>query len=227
MNKETVSDLIDLASTSFTVVPENPVPVLEHSKSPPVLPGLLRTLGSSANSPKERQTDDFYATDPLAASLLLGVEEFSGKIWECACGQGDLSKVFEHAGYDVLSTDLVYRGYGCRDSVDFLSYEGASFDGDIVTNPPYKHAAEFIEKALSMVTEGHKVAMFLKLLFLEGKTRKELFKKYPPRTVYVMSGRIRCAKDGDFDKYRQSAVAYAWYVWEKGYTGDPAIKWIN
>lgn len=214
-------------SSSVTINPEQPVLVPEHSKTSSGLSVTLRNLGASNHTPEKRQPDDFYATDPLAASLLLDVEEFSGNIWECACGQGDLSKVFERAGHVVLSTDLIYRGYGCKESVDFLSYIGPVFDGDIITNPPYKHAAEFIEKALAMVSDGHKVAMFLKLLFLEGKSRKSLFKKYPPKTVYVMSGRIRCAKDGNFDKYHQSAVAYAWYVWQKGYTGDPTIKWIN
>ena len=53
------------------------------------------------------------------------------------------------------------------------------------------------------------------------------FKKYPPKTIYVFSGRIPCAKNGDFDKYPSSAIAYAWFVWEKGYQGDTIVKWIN
>ena len=68
--------------------------------------------------------------------------------------------------------------------------------------------------------------MFLKLQFLEGKARKSLFKKYPPKVVYVSSARLLCAKNGEFEKYPSSAVAYAWFVWEKGFTGDPIIKWI-
>jgi len=24
-----------------------------------------------------------------------------------------------------------------------------------------------------------------------------------------------------------SAVAYAWFIWEKGYKGDTIVKWIN
>lgn len=72
--------------------------------------------------------------------------------------------------------------------------------------------------------------MFLKLTFLEGKARKKLFTKYPPKVIYVSSSRLQCAKNGDFDKYGKgvgTAVAYAWYVWQKGYTGDTIIKWIN
>ena len=83
---------------------------------------------------------------------------------------------------------------------------------------------------MSIINDGNKVAMFLKIQFLEGKLRKELFKKYPPKIVYVSSSRIMRAKNGDFKKMQEgggSAVAYAWYVWEKGYKGDTIIKWIN
>ena len=189
---------------------------------------IYKTLGASNHTDKERQAEDFYATEPRAAELLLELEEFDGNIWECACGQGDLSKVFEKAGHKVLSTDLVDRGYGMG-GVDFLKCNEV-FNGDIISNPPYKYAKEFVEHALKLVPDGHKVAMFLKLQFLEGKARRELFEKYPPKTVYVASGRLLCAKNGDFEGMRAgggSAVAYAWYVWEKGYAGDTIIKWFN
>lgn len=88
-------------------------------------------------------------------------------------------------------------------------------------------AQEFVEHALELVPDGAKVAMFLKLQFLEGKARRELFKKCPPKTVYVSSSRLICAKNGEFDKVTSSAVAYCWYVWVKGYKGDTTIKWFN
>lgn len=79
---------------------------------------------------------------------------------------------------------------------------------------------------MQTVTDGHKVAMFLKLLFLEGKERKQFFLTYPPKVVYVSSSRLKCAINGVFDA-RNSAVAYGWFVWEKGWRGDTIIKWIN
>ena len=69
--------------------------------------------------------------------------------------------------------------------------------------------------------------MFLKLQFLEGKARGEFYKTNPPKNIYVASGRLNCAKNGEFEKYPSSAVAYAWFIWEKGYTGKPEIDWIN
>ena len=65
--------------------------------------------------------------------------------------------------------------------------------------------------------------------FLEGKARKKLFEKYPPKVVYVSSSRLQCAKNGDFEKYGKgvgTAVAYAWYVWEKGFNGKTIIEWL-
>lgn len=113
--------------------------------------------------------------------------------------------------------------------MDFLIIDN-SFDGDIITNPPYKNALEFVEHAIDIVTDGHKVAMLLRLNFLEGKARRKLFDRCPPKTVYVASGRINCCKNGDFSKHQRdnnSAQAYAWYIWQKGYTGDTTVKWFN
>lgn len=186
------------------------------------------TLGASNHTDKERQNEDFYATDPIAAELLLDVEKFNKDIWECACGQKHLSNVFEKRGYNVRSSDLIDR---CGNEVlDFLSIDNTQWHGDIVTNPPYKYAKEFIEKSLQIIPEGNKVAMFLKIQFLEGKERKKLFQTFPPKIIYVSSSRILCAKNAEFEQMKQgggSAVAYAWFVWEKGYKGDTTIKWIN
>ena len=189
---------------------------------------IFKTLGASNLTDKEREVDDYYATDPIAITVLCDVEKFNHKIWEPSCGEGHLSKRLLSYGYSVLSSDKVYRGYG-DGNMNFLDIH-TKWDGDIITNPPYKHAQEFIEKALSLIPQGNKVAMFLKLQFLEGKKRKKMFAKYPPKTVYVSSSRILCAKNADFEGMRKgggSAVAFAWFVWVKGFEGNPIIKWVN
>jgi hypothetical protein len=185
---------------------------------------IYKTLGASSHTDTERELNDYYATDPKAAELLLEVEIFEHGILEPACGEGHLSEVFKKAGYMVNSFDIVDRGYWGVS--DFLKFDtDTPYDIDIITNPPYKYATEFIEKALSIVTPGCKVAMFLKVQFLEGKARKKLFSKYPPKVVYISSSRIECALNGKFNG--TSAVAYAWFVWVKDYEGDTVIKWIN
>lgn len=189
---------------------------------------IFKTLGASNHTDYERESNDYYATEPKAAELLCEVEELSPAIWECACGEGHLAEVFKSRGHTVKATDLIDRGYGLG-GVDFLK-ENVCFHGDIITNPPYKYAKEFVEHAIDTVADGYKVCMFLKLQFLEGKARRALFDTYPPKRIYVASGRLLCAKNGEFEKMKAgggSAVAYAWFVWEKGYTGDTVVKWIN
>lgn len=188
---------------------------------------IYKTLGASNHTEKERQLDDYYATEPKAAELLLEQEEFHHTIWECACGEGHLAKVFEAHGHEVISTDLVYRGYGDPEPLDFLNETIDDFEGDVITNPPYKFALEFVQRALDSIKPGRKVVMFLKLQFLEGKSRKNFFQITPPRRVYVSSSRLKCAKNGEFESISSSAVAYAWFVWEKGYIGETVVKWIN
>ena len=110
--------------------------------------------------------------------------------------------------------------------VDFLN-SSEEWDGDIVTNPPYKYAKEFVEKALDIIPPGRKVFMFLKIQFLEGQARQKLFETMQLKTVYVCTKRVLCAVNGDFKDGMSSAVCYAWFEWEKGYFGNPQIKWIN
>ena len=61
-------------------------------------------LGASNHSEKEREINDYYATDPMALEIFLKALERDGfklhnRIWECACGQGHLSKVLKNKGF--------------------------------------------------------------------------------------------------------------------------------
>lgn len=184
----------------------------------------LRVLGSTTVVGADREQHDFYATEPKAVELLLDEEQFQKDILEHCCGLNHITDVLKSRGYQVTTSDLIDRGVGAEVK-DFFEYE--SWYGDIVTNPPYSQAVDFVEHSLKIIEEGSRVAMFLKIQFLEGKKRKEFFKKYPPKYIYVASSRLRCAKNGEFDKYGSSAVCYAWFVWEKGYRGEPSVRWIN
>jgi hypothetical protein len=188
---------------------------------------------------RDRIENDFYATDPKSLEMLLDrlkEDNFNlhTNIWECACGMGHLSKVLENKGYKVLSTDLIDRGYGLVDEyTDFINgkyYTHTKFDGDILTNPPYKYAKEFVETALNKIEYGNYVIMFLKIQFLEGKARREMFKRYPPKYIYVFSERQNPLRNGsaldEKGKKWNSTMCFAWFIWEKGFKGEPIIRWI-
>lgn len=97
-------------------------------------------LGS--NPKDKREENDYYATSPHAVEIALPTFEKIGlggvnkAVWECACGEGHISKTLEKHGYKVYSTDLINRGYG--EQQDFLeANKYNSFVGcDIITNPP-------------------------------------------------------------------------------------------
>lgn len=184
---------------------------------------IFKTLGASSHCEEEREKNDYYATDPTTLKPLLEKELISHNVWECACGEGHLSKELEKYGFKVKSTDLVDRGYG-KSGVDFLKCS-EKFDGDILTNPPYKYALDFVEHALELIKTSNKVIMFLKLQFLEGQERRRLFNTMQLSKVYVFSKRKQCAKNGNFKG--SSAVAYAWFVWIKGHNDLPQIEWID
>lgn len=186
---------------------------------------VFTTLAASNHSDGVREKNDYYATDPKAVEMLLKVEKFNPLIWECACGEGHISNVLIKNGYEVISTDLIDRGYG--QVKNFLLHKNKLNQGiDIITNPPYKYAQKFVEHALGIIQNGSKIAMLLKIQFLEGKSRYKLYKKYPPKKVYVFSSRVNCAKNGELEKYPSSAVCYAWFIWEKGFNGKPSIDWL-
>lgn len=155
---------------------------------------IYTTLGASNHVEDERADNDYYATEPKAVEMLCELEKFAPDIWEPCCGEGHISEVLRNNGYNVISTDLVNRGYG-HGGVNFLAADVCPLeDVDIITNPPYSMAQEMVEHALSLIKDGHKVAMFLKLQFLEGKKRGIMFEKYPPKYVYVSRNRLLCAK---------------------------------
>lgn len=171
----------------------------------------------------DREQHDYYATEPKAVSLLLQEETFAPRILEPCCGEGHISRELIRGGYDVESSDLIDRGYG--KVADFLQLK--QWDGDIITNPPYRYVLEFIKHALDIIPEGNKVAMFLRILALEGKARGQFYVQNPPKAVYVSSSRLKCAMNGRFDLVTGRAQNYAWFVWEKGYKGETKLSWIN
>lgn len=173
---------------------------------------------------ENRERDDFYPTHPGATQALLSVETFDGPIWEPACGEGDISRVLLDAGYEVISTDLIDRGYG-EGGCDFLmEWQGRA--PNIVTNPPFKHAMPFIERAL-MLADG-KVAMFLRLAFLEGVERGNWLPATPLARVWVMSRRVPMQRGRLSEKADgHGVIAFAWFVWDRSHVGPPVLGWLD
>jgi hypothetical protein len=177
----------------------------------------LKTAQSISGFSKNREQLDHYPTPDIAVTALLQKEVFKGTVWEPCCGFGNIAKHFNNCIATDIRLDDIYGEGG----VDFLkTYKKVDH---IVTNPPYSLAQEFVEHSLGCV--NHKVAMLCKLAFLEGKKRYDLFKINPPKKVYVFSKRLPLTKASSNTK-QSSMIPFAWFVWEKGYSGKPEIEWI-
>lgn len=79
---------------------------------------VMINLGAHNAAVSEREENDYYATDPRAAEMLLERETFSPRIWEPACGEGHIARELVRAGYTVYASDLI--GRGCGAVRDFL-----------------------------------------------------------------------------------------------------------
>ena len=182
---------------------------------------------------RKRVEEDYYATPFSATEALLDNVKFEGNFLEPCVGEGHIAEIIKKYYPDecIYSIDLIDRGYPNTLVANFIEYDflGQTFD-NIITNPPYSLAQEFLEKGMKIINNNGKIAMFLKIQFLEGGKRKELFKLYPPKYVYVFSKRQNPWRNGspvdEKGKPWSSTMCFAWFIWEKGFTGEPIIRWL-
>lgn len=185
---------------------------------------VYATLGASNHCEHDREANDLYCTHPDAVEALLQHETFLPEIWEPCAGLGHISNTLRKHGYKVRESDILTRGRDIE-QLDFLQFQG-TVDCDIITNPPYRIATKIIRKAMEVVTDFNRVAMWLRILFLESMERKKLFEEYPPIQIWISSKRIPCAMNGDFDNITSSAQGYMWLIFQKGYHGSTTIGWF-
>lgn len=110
----------------------------------------LRTkkVTTPRKAPTEQQVRDTFQTPRYATELLLPfIPKHITHVWECAAGEGRISRILEEAHYTVLKTDLK-EGDGIT-RFNFLE-DGMVFSGDgkfsIITNPPFSIKDLFIER---------------------------------------------------------------------------------
>ena len=188
---------------------------------------------AGGNSISKREENDFYATNPETVKLFLYEfwkdNSFEGDILEPACGQGHISKTLKEMlpNFNVMSTDLIDRGYG-EGGINFLTHDYGRTFNTVITNPPFSLAKEFIEKGLKISDKY--VIMLCKIQLLEGIKRKDMFLNTPLKYVYVHTTRQATWKEGkptdSKGKKWATTMCLAWFVWDKEYKGEPIIRWI-
>lgn len=165
---------------------------------------------------------DFFPTPRWATFALVDNERFVGDVWECACGDGAMSRVLETSAQHVASSDLHDRGFGDA-GVDFLRTKRTA--DNIVTNPPYNAAEGFVRSGVR--SARRKFALLLRLAFLEGANRANtIFADTPPSRVWVFSERITFYPAGAV-RQGSGTTAYAWFVWDKDAGAGTELKWFK
>jgi len=164
---------------------------------------------------------DYYPTPAWGTLALLRAVSFDGYILEPCCGDGAMSEVIKAYGYQVISSDIVDRGYGS--AVDFLDIRERH--DNIVTNPPFNIAEELLLHALNIA--NYKVCFLLRTAFLESKRRfYSIFIRTPPTKVLVFSERLSMYPARQEVK-GGGTTSYAWFVWDLNVVGaKTTIEWV-
>ena len=199
---------------------------------------------AGGNPKNDRVDSDFYATDPKAVHKLLLKYSINGsEILEPCIGNGNIANAikdfYNNKGLNITGVDIVDRGYPNTIVHDYLTWKTDKKFDCIITNPPYSLAKEFVEKSMTLLNDGYdedgypngQLIMFLKIQFLEGAKRKELFEKYPPKYIYVFRNRMATWNNGKpldpNGKRWATTMCHAWFIWHKGFKGEPTVRWLD
>ncbi len=171
---------------------------------------------------------DLYETPDVAVEALLRVEPNIPKlVWEPACGRGRIVRVLGRHLHKVIASDIV--DYGQPLVLDFLGPDGSEVDDIktdcILTNPPFRFAQQFVETALQ---RAPLVIMLLRLAFLESQRRTHILENAGLCRVHVFRKRLPMMhRDGWEGRKANSGMAFAWFVWQRGYIGAPSLHRIS
>ena len=191
---------------------------------------------SSTNRGSVREASDYYATPQNAVRAALD------KLFELENTESVLSALDPCAGGNVENethyfTDMPYPkvledDYGISvDTIDIREDSLADIKGDflemspdtyrerydlVITNPPFSIAEDVIRHSFEFVNNGKFVMMLLRLNFLEGLKRKDLFDSYMPKYIFVHRKRIDFTRNIKTGKHGTDSIAYAHFVWQKG-----------
>lgn len=181
------------------------------------------TRGNGRGSGYAREANDFYREPPRAVDALLDAELFTGDVLDPACGRGNIVERCVFRDIEAHGSDLIDRADGLFPVIDF--FDVADPVANIITNPPYGVAEQFIRHALSIAER--KVAVLVRLAFLEGQRRhRDLFKPTPPARIWQFSSRISMPPGDSGAEAKGGAVAFCWIVWSRDRVGEPRFGWL-
>lgn len=177
-----------------------------------------------------RHPDDWYVEEPWVDRRLFEYERFEGSLCDPACGLGRIVEAAQRGGVkDAWGQDKVYRSTYCDRVSDFLHDQLTRRRPDnIVSNPPYKFSREFVVRARDIASR--EVAMLLPLRWISGDRRSRWLEETRPRRVLILTPRPSMPPGPVILArlpVRGGKTDFAWYIWERGYNGEPEFGWLR
>jgi|SRR5262245_24716668 len=149
-------------------------------------------------APLVERRGDCYDTPPVAVHALLKVERLPHRIWEPACGTGNIVAVLRSVGHDVIATDL---------------------------NPPFALAEKFVAAALD---RAPLVIMLLRLAFFESERRTDILDNGKLARIHAFAKRLPMMHRAGWEgRKTNSGMAFAWFVWDQEHAGPTTIDRIR
>ena len=178
--------------------------------------------------PLAERGDDLYETPPAAVEALLRVEKIPHRVWEPACGPGNIAKVLRAAGHDVLATYLVDYGDPTAFSRrDFLmeNKPPPGYGECILTNPPFKLVEEFVAHAIEICPL---VIMLLRWAFYESDRRSDILEGCGLTRIHCFRKRLPMMHRAGWEgRKANSGMAFGWFFWDRGHTGPTTVDRIS
>jgi hypothetical protein len=185
---------------------------------------------SATGRGRERNPRDFYRTPAWCVEELLHHEDLLVDVYDPACGDGAILEVLQGHGHDVHGLDIdaesaMHAAESLQSPIGVGDYldpsRSPTLRCDVVMNPPYRNAAEFVRAALDKAGQREKVCALLRLGFL-GSSRTRMDLVGPDsclKSVYVLAKRPSFTGDSKTD-----ASSYAWFVWQSGHKGPSTVS---
>lgn len=170
--------------------------------------------------------NDCYATPAVAVEALLAAESLPHRIWEPAVGHGNIVRVLRDTGHAVIASDIIHYTFPLNFKADFLEQLRAPAGTELIlTNPPYRRAAQFVDHALTLCP---RVIMLCRLAFLESECRSDILDAGTLACVHVFRNRLPMMhRDGWAGPRASSALPFAWFVWDRNHQGATTLDRIS
>ena len=166
-----------------------------------------------------------WATRALCRALFRNAMSNHLSVREPAANRGHMVRpLAEYFGH-IEAADIFDYGAGFS-QLDYLFGPLPAAVDWTITDPPFRLAEQFIERALATSLLG--VAVLVRSAFLEGVGRHQrLFSVRPPSRVLQFSERVVIHK-GRLSPDGSTATAYCWVIWETERRDGPTrFEWIE